>query len=386
MDEQDQRVRFVIEASRREKTMTQLCREYGVSRTTGHEWRRRYEQGGIREVQEHSRRPRHSPGRTEGETEQRVITLRRQRPDWGARKLQRLLEREGSEISRSTVHRVLLRNGLVREEDRRRPAPRRFERGAPNQLWQMDFKSPKGWGLPVGPLSVCDDHSRYLITLAATGTTRGEAVREQLEEAFLRCGVPEEMLMDHGCPWWNGQGAGGWTRLWVWLMKQGIRCWLSGVRHPQTQGKVERFHGSLEMARRRRGLPAPEQYQAWLDEFRREYNEVRPHEALGDQTPASRWHPSRWRYRPDPPEWDYGSEVEVQRLGKTGQLYLHGRCWPVSEALAHEPVGLIRVRDRILVYYCTSLIRELDLIGQRSVATDRWPQPTMCKGCPDNEV
>jgi transposase InsO family protein len=132
---------------------------------------------------------------------------------------------------------------------------------------------------------VLDDHSRYLIALAANGSTRGEPVRRQLEEAFQRCGVPDGMLMDHGIPWREQQAPSGYSSLSVWLMRQGIRLHWSGIRHPQTQGKVERFHGSLQRAWRRRGIPAPQHLQSWLDEYRWEHNYVRPHEALDMQTP-----------------------------------------------------------------------------------------------------
>lgn len=119
----------------------------------------------------------------------------------------------------------------------------------------MDFKGPVGWQAPVGPLSIVDDHSRYAITLYGTWSSRAEPVKERLEEAFERCGVPEAMLMDHGTPWWNMKAATGWTWLTVWIVKQGIRVHFSGYRHPQTQGKVERFHGSVEVATQRRGWP-----------------------------------------------------------------------------------------------------------------------------------
>jgi transposase InsO family protein len=386
MPVRDQRVQFVVRASRGEN-LSGLCREFDVSRPTGYLWLNRYQQGGVANVEERSRRPHSSPERTEPDIEQQIVELRRKRPDWGARKLQPLLEQRGIKLAIRTVHRILERHDLVREADRQRLATKRFERAEPNQLWQMDFKSPKGWQTPVGPLSVIDDCSRYLIVLQATGTTRSEAVREQLETAFLSCGVPEEMLMDHGTPWWNAQAPSGWTRLMVWLMKQGIRCGFSGYRHPQTQGKVERFHGSLEMARRRRGIPeSVEAHQAWLDEFRHEYNYVRPHEALGGHTPASVWRPSARSYAPNPPEWEYAEGAEVQRLESTGQLKLEGRRWQVSEALANERVQLVRVEQRVLVYYCQSLIREIDLADQRSTAVERWSQPSNCKGCPDNAV
>jgi hypothetical protein len=193
-----------------------------------------------------------------------------------------------------------------------------------------------------------------------------------LEEAFQRCGVPEEMLMDHGTPWWTMKAVAGWTWLTVWLMKQGIRMHFSGYRHPQTQGKVERFHGALAEAMKRRGWPAREQRQAWLDAFRYEYNHVRPHEALQMRTPASVWSPSRRKYQAHPPAWEYERGAEVRQVAAQGYLHCGGRRWEISRALAGEWVQLIRVGPRILVYYCRSLVRELDLAHQRSTVVDRW--------------
>jgi transposase InsO family protein len=389
VDVDEQRMRFVVLARRREKTMGELCEEFEISRPTGYEWLQRYQAGGIAAVVEKSRRPRHSPNQTEAEIEQRVVELRQQRPDWGAKKLRVLLQREGVEVPRITIHRILLRHDLVQPENRHRAAVQRFQRGAPNELWQMDFKGSAGWNVVTGPLSVLDDHSRYAIALAETGSTRAEPVRERLEEAFERCGVPEEMLMDHGTPWWNMQAAAGWTWLTVWLMKQGIQLHFSGYRHPQTQGKVERFHGSLEAARRKRGESASEAQQRWYDAFRQEYNEERPHEALGMKTPASVWHRSERRYQGNPPAWEYEAGAEVRRLGGAGQLTVEGKRWGISKALAGEWVQLMRMGERILVYYCRSLVRELDPPHQRSTAVDRWwggPGPEKCKGCPETDV
>lgn len=372
VDVGEQRVRFVVRASQREKNMQQLCEEFAISRPTGYEWLRRYQAGGIAAVVEKSRRPHQSPGRTAEEIEQRVIRLRQERPDWGARKLQVLLAREGLQLPVITIHRILLRHDLVRVQDRHRPAVQRFQRGAPNQLWQMDFKGPVGWDAPVGPLAVLDDYSRYAITLQGTWSTRAEPVRERLEEAFQRCGVPEEMLMDHGTPWWNMRAITGWTWLTVWLMKQGIRMHFSGYRHPQTQGKVERFHGSLEAAMQRRGLPGEPERQQWLDEFRYEYNHVRPHEALEMKTPATIWSKSPRAYQAQLAAWEYETGAEVRKVAAQGQLCIAGRRWEISRALAGEWVQLVRIHDRILVYYCRSLVRELDPPHQRSTTVDRW--------------
>jgi len=368
----EQRMRFVVAASRGERTMSALCAEFGISRPTGYHWLQCFRAGGVAGVQERSRRPGRSPHQTAEPIEQRIVALRQSHPDWGARKLQVLLAREGIEVPPGTVHRVLLRRDLVRVEDRRAPAVTRFERERPNQLWQMDFKSQKGWGRPVGPLSVLDDASRYAILLEGTWTTRSEAVQERLEAAFTAFGMPDAMLMDHGTPWWNTQSAGGWTRLSVWLMKHGVQVILSGIRHPQTQGKVERFHGSLEQARRKRGLPEPALHQQWLDEFRTEYNQQRPHEALDMTTPASRWHKSEKRFEKEVQDHPYPEGAELMRLESTGQLKLDGRRWQIAGPLAGERVQLVRIERRILVFYANTLVRELDLASQASTSVDPW--------------
>jgi transposase InsO family protein len=370
VDIQEQRVRFVVAASRREKSFQALCREFEVSRPTGYMWLRRYQEQGLAGIAERSRRPHLSPRQTGGVWEEQVVQLRQRYPDWGARKLQVLLRRAGVSLPLSTIHRILLRRGLVRIEDRHAAALQRFERAEPNQLWQMDFKGSTGWETAVGPLSVLDDHSRYLIALRGTWTTKAKPVREHLESAFSECGVPEAMLMDHGTPWWNANAPTGATWLTVWLMRQGIELHWSGYRHPQTQGKVERFHGSLQRTQGRRGVPEQER-QRWLDEYRHEYNQVRPHEALGMQTPASRWRPSERRYDPNPQPWQYPEGATVVKVGNQGQIWAERR-WDISLALAGQWVQLVRVEERMLVYHCRTVVRELDLARQRSTAVERW--------------
>ena len=373
VDIQEQRVRFVVAASRQEKTFRALCQEFEVSRPTGYRWRQRYREQGLAGIAELSRRPWRSPRRTGAEWEQQVVELRQRYPDWGARKLQVLLAQAGVVLPASTIHRILLRRGLVRLEDRHAAALQRFERTEPNQLWQMDFKGSKGWGeeAAVGPLSVLDDHSRYLIALRGTWTTKAEAVREQMESAFGECGVPQAMLMDHGTPWWNARAPTGATWLTVWLMQQGIELHWSGYRHPQTQGKVERFHGSLQRSQRRRGVPQQHRQQ-WLDEYRQEYNQVRPHEALGMRTPASCWRKSPRKYDPQPPPWQYREGALLAKVGSQGQVWAERRRWEISYALVGRWVELVKVEDRVLVYHCRTVIRELDLVSQCSTAVEHW--------------
>jgi transposase InsO family protein len=349
--------------------MAGLCRQFGISRTTGYTWLERYQSGGAVKVVERSRRPLRSPRRTGKEIEEAVVELRRRWPDWGAPKLVRLLEQQqpGLGLCVRTVHRILARHRLIAEEDQRRPALRRFERGAPNELWQMDFKGPQGFnqGGGVGPLSVMDDHSRYLLALEHLGSTRMAGVQQVLQRTFEQNGLPEALLVDHGTPWWNTASPWGISELTVWIMRQGVRLLYSGIRHPQTQGKIERMHGALQRALRRRHQDAAEQ--AWLDAFRWEYNVVRPHAGIGMVTPASRWHRSAKTFDPHPPEWNYDAHQAAVRLAGDGQLWWQGHRYEISRALRHQLVGIEQIGERALVSFCNTPMRELDLKTGRSV-------------------
>jgi YVTN family beta-propeller protein len=220
-------------------------------------------------------------------------------------------------------------------------------------------------------VTVIDDHSRFVIALEATGRPDGGLVKVRLERAFERCGVPEAMLMDHGTPWWNWQSFSGRTQLSLWLMRQGIGLHWSGIRHPQTQGKVERFHGSLQRALDRRGVPDGD-CQAWLDVFRLEHNYIRPHEALGMQTPAELWQPSPRSYNPCPPAWEYPAGAWTLKVDCQGTIDIHDRRWRIGKTLAGERVRIEPVEQRFLVYYCNTLVRELDPAMKRSTIVERF--------------
>ena len=245
-DVMDQRVKFVAQALGKRVNFTQLCAGFGVSRPTGYRWRERYrEVGSFALLAEKSRRPHCSPGRTPAEVEARVVTARR-RYGWGARKLRVVLLDEGLDVKVWTINRIIARNALIAEAASHRPATGRFERELPNELWQMDFKGeyPVGRGYCY-PLSLLDDHSRYAVGLYGLSNQRGKGVHRCVVETFRRYGVPQAMLVDHGTPWWSTTNGHGLTWVSVALIKQGIHLYVSGVRHPQTQGKVERFHRTL---------------------------------------------------------------------------------------------------------------------------------------------
>jgi transposase InsO family protein len=365
----EQRIRFVLRAIRGEENFSGLCREFEISRVTGYEWLKRYREGeGIEDLKDRSRRPHTSPRKTAETIEQRIVSERLQRPDWGARKFETILKRDGIEVPRGTIHRVFLRNGLIKPHHQHPPALKRFEREQPNQLWQMDFKGlpanlSQGWS----PLSIVDDCSRYALALEALAKPNGGAVRQVLRGVFEEVGLPDAMLVDHGTPWWSAHQPCGWTQLSVWLMKQNVKIYLSAVRHPQTQGKVERFHRTIQDALHERGFPADrEAWPGWLAAFRREYNEVRPHEALAMAVPASRWQPSGRCYV-EQPEWEYPAGAELKKVRTSGQVTVGKHEYSVTAALAGEMVQLAPLeQDRLLVYYRRTCIREINLQKRQS--------------------
>jgi len=356
------RIEFVIRAQQAEQPFSRLCAEYGISRPTGYLWLQRYrEAGSVTALQEHSRRPHASPNQTSKSLVSKVATLR-QRYSWGARKLRVLLQREGITLSEATINRILARQGLL-EGIRPQPAIQRFARLECNQLLQMDFKGE--YPIKEGrcyPLSLLDDHSRYLLGLWPLTNPNGEAVKSVLERLFYQQGVPQAMLLDHGTPWWSTSNGHGLTRLSVWLMKQDLQLHFGRIRHPQTQGKVERMHRSLKARTQHAGLPETLiGWRSWAKQFRAEYNEIRPHEALAMATPAEIYQPVNLHpYQAHPREWDYG-EAEVARLNSCGCLYYRGRQYFVCEALANERVQLEELDHLLIVTFRTTTVREINL-------------------------
>jgi transposase InsO family protein len=359
----DERIRYAVRAETESGTLSDLSEEFGVHRSTGWRWRKRLEQvGRIEDLVEHSRRPHRSPSRTGSEVEERIVELR-QKYGWGALKLRILLEREGRMVSVATINRILTRHGAVRAADSHRPAWKRFERSEPNQLWQMDFKGIRECVAArhgaIYPLSILDDHSRYLVGLFALRDPNTDRTVECLRKVFEPYGLPEAMLMDHGTPWWSTSNGHGLTRLSVLLMKQGIRLYFSGRGHPQTQGKVERLHRTMEQAIERDGKQFPG-WDVWTGNFRQEYNQLRPHQALDMAVPAQRYRPSLRVYRENPPRWEYDSGTQVLRLNSKGCLRYRSQRYFVCEALAGEEVAVESLDNRILVRYRQTYVREIE--------------------------
>lgn len=366
----DQRIEFIVRAKLKEGSFSELCREYGISRPTGYLWQKRYEQeGSIAGLQEKSRRPLNSPLQTSDELEELVVGFRRKQ-GWGARKIQVLLAKEGHQLAAATIHRILVRKGLIEPDPANRKATKRFERNECNQMAQMDFKGE--YQVKEGksyPLSFLDDHSRYALGLWPLDSTKAQGVYESLKSRFQEVGVPQSILTDHGTPWFSTTNGHGLTWLSVWLIKQGITVKFSGIRHPQTHGKVERFHRTLKERTRHRGLPETiEEWRKWAPEFIQEYNYQRPHEAIGMKTPGEVYtHDNLRPYQENPPEWEY-TGGEVRRLNTQGALYYRGQRFFVCEALAKEQVRTDELDGLLVVTFRETTVRQIDLRTGSSIA------------------
>lgn len=368
-DVRDQRIRFVIAATHPDANLTGTCRAFGISRKTGYQWLDRHATtGSVAALADRSRRPHRSPQRTEAAVTARVVALR-ELYGWGGEKLVPLLAAEGIRIAARTIDRIIAREGLTRADVSPAAAPRRFTYAAPNDLWQMDAKGhyPIRPSRRCHPLSILDDHSRYAVGLYALPTLHATRVRTALVDCFERYGVPAAMLMDHGSPWWATRNEAGLSTLNVFLLKQGIRVLHGRLRHPQTQGKVERFHRTLGERLRWWGVPADFRgFERAFAEFRTEYNEVRPHEALGHQPPVLHFRRSPRAYVAHPPPWEYPRGSDVHRVDQNAMISYHGSRFFVSEALIGEEVACTRLDHRVLVTYRHMYVRELHLRSGRS--------------------
>ncbi len=388
----DQRVEFVLRARSGKEKMAALCREFEISRPTGYLWRQRYRQAGVMGLNDRSHAPGHLRGRISAEITAAVLAVRDEK-SWGGPKIAKVLERRGLQVAPATAQRILKRAGRVPQCQPQKTQVR-FAREQCNELAQMDFKGEYSLGRQKSyPLSLLDDCSRYLHGLWPLRSTGGAGVKQVLESHFRTHGVPLSLLLDHGTPWFSPTNAYGLTSLAVWLLKQGVVLRYSGVGHPQTQGKVERFHRTLKARTKHRGLPTTMgEWECWAREFRHEYNYERPHEALGMKTPGEVYQAVNLRaYQEQPREWEYSGGT-VLRLNSQGLLYYRRRRYFVSEALAGEYVRVDELEGQLLVTFRHLTVREIELRTGRSTAvllsarTVSGEGAEKCKGSGDNKV
>lgn len=373
---------FVELALREGICFRKLCDAFGISAPTGYKWLSRYREAGVDGLAERSRARHHQPLKTPARTEELILGARRLHPAWGARKLRRWLHNKGhTDLPQpSTITGILRRHGLIPPPVRPGgQAWRRFERGAPNELWQMDFKGwiPLARGGRCHPLTILDDHSRFNLLLDACAGESGAIVKPRLEKVFRTYGLPDAILCDNGNPW--GDSRGFFTSLEAWLLRAGVEVCHGRPCHPQTQGKEERFHRTLnqELLSRTTAWRDLAHCQERFGEWREIYNHERPHDALDGGVPASRHHaspralPERLR---EAESW-YEPGEEVRMVKSKGEMTFRNVFWTVGRAFAGQKVVMRPLGGRRWeVVYCWKRIGVLDLDATQGKSKG-WYEP-----------
>lgn len=343
----DQRVAFIGEWLRQERTMTELAARYGVSRKTAYKWVERYEADAVHGLADRSRAPL-APGRAHGdEMREAVLALRREHPRWGPKKLRAVLRERHprrSWAAASTMGDWLRAAGLSTPQRRERYVTPRTQPLAaatePNAVWTADFK---GWfrtadGTRCDPLTVADACSRFVLCCRIVAPTE-RGVRPRFERVFREYGLPGAIRTDNGPPFAT-TGAGRLSHLAVWWLKLGIGLDRIDPGHPEQNGRHERFHLTLQQETTTPPAATPQAQQRRFDRMRKAFNTERPHEALGQQPPARHYTASPRPYPAKLEDAWYDASHQVRRVKENGQIRWHGDMIFVSEAVRGELVGL----------------------------------------------
>lgn len=365
----DQRTAFIADHRLALYAVTELCARYGISRKTGYKWLTRFEEHGRRGLADRSRAPHHCPHRIASALAELVCVTRRKHPDWGAGKLLDYLAPRHPDVdwpAVSTVNDLLGRRGLLARRRRRRPhqhpgvvPPTTHE---PNDLWTADFKGQFTTrdGIYCYPLTIADQHTRYLLTCHGLPSTHGVGARRICERAFRTYGLPRAIRTDNGGPFATS-GIHGLSQLNVWWMRLGIQHQRIHPGRPQQNGAHERMHKTLK----RRAIRPPRDdaaaQQRAFNRFRAEYNEERPHNFLGGRTPASQYRPSPRPYPRVLPPQEYPGHFLVKKITTGGTFRFQHRLLFLANSLTHHHIGLEETDDGIWsIYFNTVLLAKLD--------------------------
>ena len=352
-----ERMHFVSDLLRDERPMTELCRMYGISRTTGYKWRDRYAIGGVAALEDRSHAPLHQPHAVSEVVVQRLLQVRRLHPTWGARKLLAWLQghdRPTAWPAPSTVGEILRRHGLVQECRRReRKAVEHLETELiqpvrPNDLWCTDFKGQFRTGdrRYCYALTLTDAVSRYVLACNGLLSIAEELAKPGFERAFREYGLPAAIRSDHGTPF-ASSGLGGLSRLSVWWIKLGIVPELISPGCPQQNGRHERMHRTLKHETAQPPAANLRAQQQRFDRFVDEFNLQRPHEALGQRPPNAVYRASTRPYPSRLVPIEYPDSYVVRRVRRNGEIKFDGDTVFVSEVLIGEPVGLYQIDEHL---------------------------------------
>jgi putative transposase len=365
----EQRERFIRDHRGALYTMGELCARYAVSRKTGYKWLARFDEGGRRGLQDRSRAPHQCPHRMAADVAALICAARRTHPSWGPAKLLAWLRPRHPTLGLpaiSTAGDLLARRGLVKKRRRRRhyqhPGVVPAMTTAPNDLWTADFKGHFRTrdGIYCYPLTIADQHTRYLLACHGLLSTKGHGVRPVFDSLFREYGLPRAIRTDNGVPFATC-GIHGLSQLNVWWLRLGIQHQRILPASPHQNGAHERMHKTLKGEAIRPPRSTLVTQQRAFNDFRRLYNDERPHEALDDRTPASLYRASPRTYTGALPPVEYPGHFTVKRVTNAGTIRLKKRLLFIANALKQHPVGLEEVDDGIWsIHFCNVLLGRVD--------------------------
>lgn len=349
---EDERLRFVEACEETEETFTDLCEQFGISRQKGYKWKSRYEQGGVESLKDRSRRPLTNPRAIAPSVVELLVALRKKRPRWGPRKLLVVLEREYPDVDfpvASTVGALLRARGLVTTRRRRPPTVGYGSKlgayASPNAIWCADFKGPFVVGRRLcNPLTISDGYSRYLLRCVALPRALSTPVRAVFAEAFREFGLPAAIRTDNGPPFVSVT-TGGLSHLAVWWIQLGILPERIFPGRPDQNGRHERMHRTLKAETAKPPQQTFNAQQRAFDSFRDDYNNIRPHEAIGQIAPAKLYVPSPRTYTGELRDPVYPSHFELHRAYPNGVVSFHGTQWYLSGCLGNQAIGIEPIND-----------------------------------------
>jgi len=373
----DEKMKLISDYLSGEYTITELSEIYNLSRKTVYKWTDRYERQGPAGLLNLAKAPFTHPNATPPEMINYLVALKSRHIYWGPRKLVAWLEDKYPDKrwpAISTAQEILRREGWIKSRHKRHHTPPYSEpflgSKQANQVWCADFKGQfrLGEGKLCYPFTLTDSYSRYLITCRGLYRPTYLETKSQLEKAFCNYGLPEAIRTDNGTPF-ASVALGGLSSLAVWLIKLGIRPERIEQGRPEQNGRHERFHRTLKEAAISPPRDTLAQQQRAFDRFRTEYNTERPHEALGQKTPASVYHPSLRSYPIKIAPIEYGADRLVRQVHNQGCIKWKGRYLFVSEALIGEPVGLKPIDNHLWeVYFSFKPLGILDETTGRIIA------------------
>lgn len=362
-----ERTEFIKRALKPGTNISALCHEFGISRPTGYKWLHRRAELGWEGLRDQSRRPHHSPNQTSAEVEAAILQVRAKHPEWGGVKILDYLTRQGwTDLpAASTATAILQRNGQVDPEESCKHRPmQRFERETPNELWQMDFKGH--FKLEQGrchPLTILDDHSRFLLGLYACPNELWQTVQLQLTQTFRTYGLPDCILVDNGSPWGDDRYS-PYTIFTAWLMRLDVAVTHGRPYHPQTQGKVERLHRTFQAeVLNKVDLRTLEDCQVHFDQWRDFYNLERPHQIFGPVVPAERYHSSPRSFPEKLPPILYDVSDTVRMVDQSGKISFLGGVFRIGKAFRYNPVAIrpTDVDGSFDVFFCSFRVARINL-------------------------